>query len=548
MSDIAIPDYSLTGANTARAIEQGLAEAQWYTCPVPKAEMRKLLQRRDGPAIRDTIIWFGLLIGFGLWVYAWWGNAWYPSPWAIIPLLLYGVIYGTTSDSRWHESSHGTAFKTDWMNNALYEIASFMVMREATVWRWSHNRHHSDTLIVGRDPEIAVPRPPSMWIFCLTFFSIPAARAFFKSVAIHCTGRLTAAEKTFIPASEYNKVIWRARIYAAIYLAVIGLAIYQRSILPLMYIGLPNFFGGWLMPIYGNTQHAGLAENVFDHRLNCRTVYMNWLNRYLYWNMNYHVEHHMFPLVPYHALPRMHELVKADMPRPYGSIFEAWRELLPAVLRQRMDPAHHVKRKLPPPPLPIDNAVITAQTEPDNEGWVEVCEEARLAPEDVLRFDYGGKTYVVCRGATGQLFATDGICTHGNTHLADGLVVGEVIECPKHNGRYHLADGSPARADLPRAVYLPRGAPRRPPLYERASAGRFGGPRAEEAPPPRRRQSQRGDLHQGAGAAADWGGRPRRLRAGRLPAIQHSGLRRDPLPRFRRAAALCRGLGGASSL
>ena len=46
------------------------------------------------------------------------------------------------------------------MNNFLYEIASFMIMRESVVWRWSHNRHHSDTIIVGRDPEIAVPRPP----------------------------------------------------------------------------------------------------------------------------------------------------------------------------------------------------------------------------------------------------------------------------------------------------------------------------------------------------------------------------------------------------
>ena len=48
-----------------------------------------------------------------------------------------------------------TAFKTDWMNNTLYEFASFMVMRESMVWRWSHTRHHSDTIIVGRDPEIA---------------------------------------------------------------------------------------------------------------------------------------------------------------------------------------------------------------------------------------------------------------------------------------------------------------------------------------------------------------------------------------------------------
>jgi MocE subfamily Rieske [2Fe-2S] domain protein len=447
MSDIATADYSLTGRNTARAIEQGLAEAQWYTCPVPKTELRKLLQRRDGPAIRDTITWFGLLIGFGLCGYWLW-----PSPWAIVPFMLYGVIYGTTSDSRWHESSHGTAFKTDWMNNALYEIASFMVMREATVWRWSHNRHHSDTIIVGRDPEIVVPRPPNMWNFWLNFFSIPAAQAFFTTVLIHCTGRLTDAEKTFIPVTEYAKVIWRARLYTAIYLAVIALAIYDHSILPLMFIGLPNLYGGWLMPIYGYTQHAGLAENVLDHRLNCRTVYMNRLHAFLYWNMQYHVEHHMFPLVPYHALPRLHELVKANMPRPYNGIFEAWRELLRAVLRQRKDPGWHVKRTLPPPSPESDNPILSAQNPPDVNGWIEVCDETLLGREDVLRFDCGRKTFALYRGANGRLFATDGICTHGNTHLAGGLVKGDVVECPKHNGRYHLADGSPARAPVCRGL------------------------------------------------------------------------------------------------
>ena len=51
-----------------------------------------------------------------------------------------------------------------------------------------------------------------------------------------------------------------------------------------------------------------------------------------------------------------------------------------------------------------------------------------------------------------KLFATDGICTHGNTHLADGLVKGGIIECPKHNGRYNLADGSPARAPVCRGL------------------------------------------------------------------------------------------------
>lgn len=436
-------DYSLTGANTALAIEKGLAEAEWYSCPVPAADMHRLLARRDGPAMRDTAIWFTLLFGFGFWAYSWWGSAW-----AIVPFMLYGVIYETTSDSRWHESSHGTAFKTDWLNNALYEIASFMVMREATVWRWSHNRHHSDTIIVGRDPEIAVPRPTPLLRFILSFFALPGAKAYFKTVLLHCTGRLTADERTFIPVSEYGKVIWRARLYAALYAAVIGLALYHHSILPLMFVGLPNLYGAWLMPIYGFTQHAGLAENVLDHRLNCRTVYMNRVNRYLYWNMNYHVEHHMFPLVPYHALPRLHELVKADMPTPYSGIREAWMELLPAVLRQRKDPAYFVKRPLPPPAPRIESTVIAARTPPDDAGWLEICAADRLGFEEAVRIDHGKKTYALYRDAGGAWFATDGICTHGHTHLADGLVKGSIIECPKHNGRFNLSDGSPARAPI----------------------------------------------------------------------------------------------------
>jgi Na+-transporting NADH:ubiquinone oxidoreductase subunit F len=58
------------------------------------------------------------------------------------------------------------------MNNALYEIASFMVMRESTVWRWSHTRHHSDTIIVGRDPEIQIPRPPDIFGHVLSLFAV----------------------------------------------------------------------------------------------------------------------------------------------------------------------------------------------------------------------------------------------------------------------------------------------------------------------------------------------------------------------------------------
>jgi Na+-transporting NADH:ubiquinone oxidoreductase subunit F len=163
-SPVSRVDYSLTGINATLAIEKGLAEADWYQCPVPHEVMRRLLARRDGPAIRDTILWFALILAAGYATYVL-RRSW----WAVLPYLIYAVLYASTSDSRWHEAGHGTAFKTDWMNNTLYEIASFMIMRESTIWRWSHNRHHSDTIIVGRDPEIAVPRPPDLTAIVLTF-------------------------------------------------------------------------------------------------------------------------------------------------------------------------------------------------------------------------------------------------------------------------------------------------------------------------------------------------------------------------------------------
>lgn len=441
---VSLSDYSLVGSKTAEAIANGLAEAKWYASPVPKDKMRELLERKDAPAIRDTIIWFSLLFGFGIAGYFLWGTLW-----AIPAFLAYGVIYASSSDSRWHESSHGTAFKTDWMNNVLYEIASFMVLRESTPWRWSHTRHHSDTIIVGRDPEIAVPRPPSVGTLILNFFNIGAWRKYLKNVPLHVTGKLTPEEATFIPASEIGAVVMRARIYALIYIAVIALALYTRSILPLMYIGLPSLYGAWLMVVYGYTQHAGLAENVLDHRLNCRTVYMNGLNRYLYWNMNYHVEHHMFPLVPYHALPRLHALIKADTPIPYASILEAYREIIPAVLRQTKDPTYCVRRVLPTPTNPAEAPhmaqPITTTAQPDADGWLQVCWVGLLNKEDVVRFDHNGHTYALYRTREGKYYATDGICTHGNAHLADGLVMGNLIECAKHNGRFDLRDGSPQR-------------------------------------------------------------------------------------------------------
>jgi fatty acid desaturase len=233
------------------------------------------------------------------------------------------------------------------MNDAVYQIASFMIMRDPVVWRWSHTRHHTDTLIVGRDPEIVAMRPPRLAKVIANFFGIVDVPLAFYHMCVHACGKLTAEENTFIPALERTKVYRNARIWLSIYAAVLGACFAMNSILPAMLIGLPRMYGAWTFNWHGLTQHSGLAEDVLDHRLNCRTVYFDPINRFIYWNMNYHLEHHMFPMVPYHALPALHEEIKDQCPPAYNGLWHAYREIVLAILRQLKDPGYFVRRELP---------------------------------------------------------------------------------------------------------------------------------------------------------------------------------------------------------
>jgi fatty acid desaturase len=342
MTDTSIRDYSLIGPSGQRAAEQGLVAAEWYHPDVARKRMKQLMRRADGPALRDTAIWLVLLIATGF------GAGWFWGSWACVPFfIVYGVLYGSASDSRWHEAGHGTAFKTSWLNDALYQVASFMNMKEPTFWRWSHARHHTDTIIVGRDREIAAMRPPDLAKLIVNIVGLRDALDTIVSVRRHAAGRISEEEASFIPEPERGRVIRETRAWLVTYAAVVAVAIVLHSLLPLMYVGLPTLYGRWLALLFGVSQHAGLAENVLDHRLNARTIHMNPVLRFIYWNMNYHVEHHMFPMVPYHALPALHAEVAHDLPTPYPSLVAAYREIVPTLWRQLHEPGYHVRRELP---------------------------------------------------------------------------------------------------------------------------------------------------------------------------------------------------------
>lgn len=355
--------YSLSGgaSGAAELTDDGFedrVEANWYSCPVDRKELKRLIKRSDGPALRHVGLWLGLLGSSGVAAFATWGTIW-----CIPAFALYGVLY-SAADHLHHELSHGTPFKTRWINDALYHLCAFMTLREGFYYRWSHSRHHTHTIIVGKDPEIAAPRPPDLIGPVLDLFFIKDGLTQIGRIFLNACGHLSEDGKNFVPDTERAKVVWASRAYFAAFVGVVGACFATGSILPALFIVLPRFYGGPFCFLFNFTQHAGLNEDVYDHRLNTRTVYMNPAFNFLYANMNYHLEHHMFPMVPFYRLPELHELIKAECPPAYPSLWAAYKEIVPALLKQRKDPSWFVLRPLPagaaPAATPSTHAITTA--------------------------------------------------------------------------------------------------------------------------------------------------------------------------------------------
>jgi 3-phenylpropionate/trans-cinnamate dioxygenase ferredoxin subunit len=76
-----------------------------------------------------------------------------------------------------------------------------------------------------------------------------------------------------------------------------------------------------------------------------------------------------------------------------------------------------------------------------SDGWIKACNGGDIQKEDVIRFDHAGQTFAIYRTADDQYYATEGLCTHEKVHLAGGLVMDRIIECPKHNGRFDFTTG-----------------------------------------------------------------------------------------------------------
>ena len=263
----------------------------------------------------------------------------------------------------------------------------------------------------------------------------------------HAFGRLDPDAAEFVPESEHRKVIWESRVIVGIVAGVAVWSLATWSIVPLMFVGLPTIYGAWFVVFFGITQHAGMRENVLDHRYNARTVLMNPVFRFLYLNMNYHVEHHMFPSVPYPLLPSLHEEIRDQLAPPLPNTVAAYRQIFTALSRQRRDPSYEIPIELPDVPGATRHRIDVGETNwvRHHGGGFDLGAVDSLTPGELRRIDVDDQTFVLCRLDDGELVLGDGLCTHAKVHLADGALVDGLIECPKHNGRFDARTGEVVR-------------------------------------------------------------------------------------------------------
>ena len=325
----------------------------WYVCSIDKKLLRSLSKRSDKPAL----IWFGsyflLLALMGTAVVLTWG-----SSWAWLFVIAYGAIWGCAA-SGFHETCHKTPFRTRWLNETALWAFGWMVQMEPISVRWGHLGHHSFTHFNEGDTELSEPNPVTWGLLFKVGSGLGGTYFYSKSLVAQAFGFISEEMREVIPSNKVPKAINNARIMVGLYALVIILALLAQSWLPIVLTFGARIIGGPITGLLHLTQHTCLQMNVKDHRYSTRSFTASPITRFFYFNMNYHVEHHMFPMVPFYNLPQLSEALKNQLPEPCKGLAGVFREIICGVIRQQKEPDYFVRKTVPGLPEQ-PNAAISA--------------------------------------------------------------------------------------------------------------------------------------------------------------------------------------------
>jgi len=344
--------------STAKPMRDDGERINWYRVPLDKETMRRLNAKSDAKGFAQSAGHLGILLltgGTTLWAAA-------NSTWWLMALAIF--LHGTVAAfyiNAVHELVHKSVFKTQWLNQLFARIFSFLGWIHFENFYNSHMRHHQFTLHPPDDLEVVLPYKVLAKHFWQTgFIHVKPWSPMVHQIKVClrlARGQFEGEwENKLYPADEPEKVHpikrWAKTLLVGHGLILLGSIAAGILLSPVWFLvpvltSLTPVYGSWLFFLCNNTQHIGLQDSVNDFRLSCRTFTVNPVVQFLYWHMNYHIEHHMYAAVPCYNLGQLHRAIEHQLPPTPHGLVATWKEIAAIQKLQDEDPDYQYVAPLP---------------------------------------------------------------------------------------------------------------------------------------------------------------------------------------------------------
>ena len=332
----------------------------WYRVPLEKETLRKFTEKSDVRGWLQAgsfLLIFLATTGLALWFFL--EKWWVPMIVACYVHSFFEQMIGMSAAV--HELSHGTSFKSKGVNEFFYRLFCFFTWNNPVHFRASHTNHHLYTVYRGQDKEVIKEpvRALMNWHNYISWFTFDYSWfwTLIRPNVLHAFGNsdvdFFSWDPLFAKDDPRRKAMvrWaRFMLISAVVLTVVFAYFHLWVLIYLIVFG--NFFVTAMGRLTLAIQHQGLAENTPDWRLVAHSVECNPLVRFLYWNMNFHCEHHMYAAVPFWQLPKFHEAIKKDLPIGATSFVNGLRMVSEIKKKQKADPSYTYVPEFPPNAAP----------------------------------------------------------------------------------------------------------------------------------------------------------------------------------------------------
>ena len=267
-----------------------------------RATHRLLSTRSNWAGLRHMAGHLGALVMTTALIYA----ARHHGLWLVPAMFLHGCLL-VLLFAPMHECVHRTAFRSRLLNQVIGWITGALAFYNSDYYRRYHHWHHRFTQDPEYDPELTTPKPRTVGAYLLRMSGLLFWSDKIRDMSVVSCGQL--AHLPFIPIAARGTVIWSMRIQVALYLLAMGSAVWWQSPVVLFYWFFPLLLGQPLLRALTFAEHTGCREEP-NGLTNTRTTLTSWPIRFFMWNMPYHAEHHLYPSIPFHALPQAHVAIR----------------------------------------------------------------------------------------------------------------------------------------------------------------------------------------------------------------------------------------------